>query len=111
MTELMPRPAALAEQVVVLHVVEVQRHRHGGVLGDRRRGGGDRAQPAVVEAHRVLADLQDHRGFDALGALDDRFGVLQRDDVEGADGQVVRDGAVDQLTGGDQRHGDRPPQA
>jgi hypothetical protein len=62
----------------------------------------------VVEAHRVLADLQDHRGVDALGAFDDRFGVLQRDDVEGTDGEVVRGGAVDQLTGGDQGHGDRP---
>ena len=104
----MPVPSDLAEQLVVLHVVQVQRHRHRGRLGDRRRGGRDRGQPPVVEADRVLADLQDHRSVDPLGPLDHGFGVLQSDDVEGADRDVLRGGAVDQLTRGDQRHIDLP---
>ena len=66
------------------------------------------SQPPVVEADRVLADLQDHRGVDLLGALDHGFGVFQGDDVEGADRDVARGGAVDQLTRGDQRHIDLP---
>ena len=108
MTELMPAVGRLAQQLVVLHVVQVQRHRHRGRLGDRRGGGGDRGQPPVMEADRVLADLQDHRSVGLLGALDHGFGVLQGDDVEGADRDVARGGAVDQLTRGDQRHIDLP---
>ncbi len=108
MTELIAGGRRLAEQLVVLHVVQVQRHRHRGRLGDRRGGRGDRGQPPVVEADRVLADLQDHRGVGLLGPLDHGLGVLQGDDVEGADRDVARGGAVDQLTRGDQRHVDRP---
>jgi hypothetical protein len=62
----------------------------------------------VVEADRVLADLQDHRSVHPLGTLDHGFGVLQTDDVEGADRDVPGGGAVDQLARADQRHIDLP---
>src|SRR5881396_2489082 len=47
--------------------------------------GRDGLQPATVEHHGVLADLQDDRSPGPLGALHDALGVLKSDDVEGRD--------------------------
>ena len=63
-------------------MVEVHGDGNGGLVGDRGGGRGDRAAAAVVELHRVLADLQDHRPAGLFGAGDDGLGVLEGDDVE-----------------------------
>jgi hypothetical protein len=62
----------------------VEMHRYGdcGFSGHRGGRGGDGSQLAVVELHRVFADLQNDRPGGLLGAGDDRLGVLESDDVE-----------------------------
>jgi len=52
-----------------------------------------------MEPDRVVADLQDRGAFGSLGG-GDRFGVLERDDVEC--GHSVR--RLDQVGGADERH-------
>jgi hypothetical protein len=70
------------QELLGLDVVEVNRYVDGGRSGDRVRRRRDRRQPAVMELHRVLADLKDHRSICLLGAGDDRLCGLERDDVE-----------------------------
>ena len=57
-----------------------------GLIGEAR--GGDRSEPAAVERHRVLADLQDDRPGRPVGADHDRLRVFQRDHVEGGHGRT-----------------------
>ncbi len=77
-----PGLGAGVQQVAVLDMVEVHRDVDGGPLGDRGGGCGNRQQAPVVELHRVLADLQDHRPTNLFGPGDDGFGVLEGDHVE-----------------------------
>ena len=58
----------------------------------------------AVAGGAVLADLQHHRGAGRLGAGDDGLGVLDADDVEGADAAArARRGPMISPHGG-QRH-------
>jgi hypothetical protein len=74
----------LVHQLRRLGMVEVDRHGNGRPTSDGQGRQGHRLKPAVVP-HRVLADLQDHRGAGPDGAGHDGFGVLELDHVEGAD--------------------------
>ncbi len=62
------------------------------------------AKPAVVELHRVLADLQDHRPAGLFGARDDRLGVFEGDDVKGHQSRAGAMGGGDQIGGSGERH-------
>jgi hypothetical protein len=89
-------------------VVEVHRDRNIGRGGHRARSGQDRLHATVMEADRVLADLQDDRGADALCRLGDRLGMLESDHVEGRQPGAVTVGGADEFCGGDQRHQAEP---
>ena len=61
-------------------------------------------EPAAVELHRVLADLQNDRPAGLFRAGDDGLGVLEGDDVEGRQSfaRAVRGG--DEVGGSGERH-------
>jgi hypothetical protein len=93
------------QQVLVLDMVQVQGDGHGGGFGDCARGGADRQHVAVVEAHGVLGDLQDHRPSSGLGTGHDRLGVFESDHVERGDSAVSAPSLVDELACRHQCHG------
>jgi hypothetical protein len=84
-------------------VIQVHRDRHRGRTRDGQAGPGDGLQGAVVPG-AVLADLQHHRGLGRLGPGDDRFGVLDADDVERAHAAARGPGRADDVAHGGQRH-------
>ena len=81
----------LVEQRGVLEVVQMHREGRTRLRGDACAGGDDRGDPAAVEVHRVLADLDQRGDPGALGALGDAFGVLDGDRVERQDRGALRD--------------------
>ena len=72
----------LVDQRLLGGVVQVHDRGNRGAAGDRQRGQSDRCQCPVI-ADGVLGDLQ-HHGARALGARDQRLGVLDAEDVERA---------------------------
>lgn len=94
----------LAEQVVALDVVEVQRDGYGGAFGRGDGGAGQREEAAVAEPDGVLADLEDDGRVQGLGGGDDGLDVFQGDDVEGGDGGAGGGGPGDEFAGGGQGH-------
>jgi hypothetical protein len=69
-------------------MVEVYCDGHGRVSSDGKGREGHWLESAVV-THRVLADLQNHRGVGFGGTGHDGLRVLELDHVEGADTAMV----------------------
>src|SRR5215218_6612154 len=82
------KPHRLVHQFRRLGMIEVDRNRYGRAPSDGEGREGHRLETAVV-THRVLADLQNHRGPGSGGAGHDGFGALELDHVEGADTATV----------------------
>ena len=85
-------------------MVEVHATSTAGLAGRGDAGLGQRREHALVEAQRVLADLQDDRSLGLLRAVDDRLDVLEADDVERRQAVAVGPRPLEQLGGGDERH-------
>src|SRR5262249_24036353 len=99
------RLGRLAQQVVALDVVEVQRDGPAGAFGGPGRRAGQGEQAPVAEPDGVLAGLEHDGGAGRFGAGDDGLDVFEGDDVEGGDGTAGRGGAGDQVAGGREGHG------
>jgi hypothetical protein len=67
----------------------MHRYRHRSRARDGGAGPAQRAKYAVV-SDTVLADLKDHGRTGGLSAGHDRLGVLNADDVEGANAAAGR---------------------
>jgi hypothetical protein len=96
-------PGRGPDQVGAGRVVQVHRDRHGSRGRDGQAGARDGVQGAVPGG-AVLADLQHDRGADRLRAGDDGLGVLDADDVEGADPAARVPGRPGDLAHGGQWH-------
>src|SRR5262245_33785086 len=77
-------------------MVQVQRHWHSRRARDCGAGPAQRSERAMV-GDTVLADLKDNGRAGGFSAGDDRLGVLNADDVEGADAAARRRGWRDDL--------------
>ena len=75
----------LPQQVDVGDVIQVKCDIDVGEVSNSPRGSRDRTELTAVEAHGVLADLQDDSTAGGFGPGDDRLSVFQRDDVERRD--------------------------
>jgi hypothetical protein len=102
-------PDGLGDQVRTGGVVQVHRDGHRGRGRDGQAGARDGVQRAVP-GDAVLADLEHHRGAHRLGPGHDGLGVLDTDDVEGADPAARVARGADDLAHGGQRH-QRTPSA
>jgi hypothetical protein len=87
----------------------VHRDGHRGRARDGQAGARDGVQGAVPGG-AVLADLEHDRGAYRLGPGHDGLGVLDADDVEGADPAARGPRGADDLAHGGQRH-QRTPSA